>query len=64
MAVVEPYHLELKRVPEEEKASEKSLNDDNDAPERLSSLNWSIAFVVNSEEPQESASVVSNSLDR
>ena len=64
MAVVEPYHLELKRVPEEEKASEKSLNDDNDAPERLSSLNWSIAFVVNSEKPQESASVVSNSLDR
>lgn len=64
MAVEEPYHLEPKRVPEEKKASEKSLNDDNDAPERLSSLNWSIAFVVNSEKPQESASVVSNSLDR
>ena len=38
--------------------------DDSDASERLSSLNWSTAFVVNLEKLQESASVVSNSRNR
>ena len=35
--------------------------DSNDASERLNSLKWSTAFVVNSEKLHESAAVVSNS---
>ena len=57
MAVLKPYHLEPERVTEENKAS----NDNSDASERLSGLKWSTAFVVNSEELQESEPVVLNS---
>ena len=35
--------------------------DSNDASEKLNSLKWSTAFVVNSEKLHESAAVVSNS---
>ena len=45
MAAVKAYNLEPERVLEENKVS----NDDSDTSERLRSLNWSTAFVVNSE---------------
>ena len=45
MAAVKAYNLEPERVLEENKVS----NDDSDTSERLRSLNWSAAFVVNSE---------------
>ena len=51
MAAVNPHHFEPERVSEENKTS----NDDSDASERLSCLNWLIAFVVNAEKLQESA---------
>ena len=57
MAVLKPYCLEPEHVPEENKAP----NDNSDASEKLSGLNWSTAFVVNSEELQESEPVVLNS---
>ena len=57
MDVLKPYRLEPEHVPEENKAS----NDNSDASERLRGLNWSTAFVVNSEELQESEPVVLNS---
>ena len=60
MAVIKPYHLEREHVPEENEAS----NDDSDASERLGSLNWSTAFLANSEKLQESNPVVSNNPDR
>ena len=60
MAAVEPYHFEPERIPEENKVS----NDDSDVSERPSILNWSIAFVVDSEKLKESASVSSNSPNR
>ena len=52
MAMVEPYYFEPNRVPDKNQTSE----DDSDASERLRSLNRSTAFVVNSENRQESAS--------